>query len=271
VRAASLALLLCASAFGLARAQEPEVPALPIGASARGVTRKDAPAAFRFEAPSAGVITVLVQVEREGDLVLFVCDDDGEPLANLLDESGQAFPGARCDRDLLGSKGVETLTILLPSAGRYAAIVEVADLPEARFSISGAFAPAPELVRKPDPRAARARDAVVVPVGNNPTQAETTITPKEHDLRDWFSIRCERAGKLRVVLRAADGDLRLDVFAPGRLRAALASSDGDEQGVAGNESLTIDVQEGQVVLVRVGAVFVSADRIGYRLVAAITD
>lgn len=270
MRAACLALLLWAGVFGPARAQEPEAVALPVGASAQGVARKAAPATYRFDAPSAGLLTVLVHVDGAADLILFICDEDGEPLADWIDPSGQAFPGARCDRDLLASKGVETLTMLVPSTGRYTAVVEVSDLPEARFSISGGFAPAPELARKPDPRAGRVRDAVVVPLGDQLTQAETTLTPKEHDLRDWFSIHCERAGKLRVVVRATEGDLRLDVFAPGRLRAPQASADADEQGVPGNESLTIDVQQGQVVLVRVGAVFVHADRISYRLVTAIT-
>lgn len=270
MRRVSLALLLCAGLLGPARAQEPEVPALPIGASAEGTTRSDAPASYGFDAPSAGVITVLVQVQGAGDLVLFVCDEDGEPLLDLLEEAGQPFPGARSDKDLLGSKGVEVLTLLVPWAGRYSAVVEVTGAPEARFTISGAFAPAPGLARRPDTSAGRVRDAVPIPLTGPVAQLETTLTPKTHDHRDWFLLRCERAGKLRVVVRAADGDLRLDAFAPGQLRAPKASADGDELGVAGNEALLLDVQAGQVVLVRVGAVFAHADRINYRLIVAIT-
>lgn len=254
-----------------ARGEDP--PPLPIGATAGAVARKDAPAVFRFDAPSAGLITAAVQVEgaAPADLVLFVCDDEGQPLPDVLDPSGQPFPGGRSDRDLLGSRGTEALTLLAPEAGRYVVIVEVVGAPEAAFTITGAFAPMPGLARRASDPDERPSGATEIAVTGQVQQREDSLTPKEGDLRDWFLLRCQRAGTLRVVVRARDGDLRLDAHAPANLRTAVATSDDDEQGVAGNESVAIPVQADQVVLVRVAAVFASADKIPYRLVVAITD
>lgn len=267
-------LVVAASLVGFAalpaRAAAQELPPdLPIGAARRATVKADAPAIFPFEAPGAGLLTVVVQAEGEGDLVLFLCDDEGQPLPDLLDPDGQPFPGGRSDRDLLGARGTEALTLLLPAAGRYAAVVEVNGSAEARFVISGAFAPTPGLARPADPDG-RPSGARALTVGGQAVTVEDAVSPREHDHRDWFALRCERAGTLRVVVRAADGDLRLDAFAPGRLRAPLASSDDDELGVPGNESVSLAVQEGQVVLVRVAAVFAAAERIPYRLLVAIT-
>ncbi|MCO5169433.1 MAG: hypothetical protein M9894_24070 [Planctomycetes bacterium] len=265
---APLLVLLMGLWLPLAAAQEPTL-ALPIGEPRRAATRADGPATLWFVAPAAGLLTVVVQAEGEGDLVLFLCDEEGQPLPDLLSDDGQPFPGGRSDRDLLGAKGVEALTLLLPGPGRYAAVVEVSGAAEARFMISAGFAPMPGLARPADPDG-RPSGARAFGVGAQTLELDDAVAPREHDLRDWFAVRCERAGTLRVVLRAADGDLRLDAFAPGRLRAPLAASDDDEHGVPGNESLTLKVQEGQVVLVRVAAVFVAADRIPYRLMLAIT-
>lgn len=266
-----MGLRVCAAVLALAgalAARGQDVPALPVGATAKATTRADAPATFVFEAPSAGLITAAVQAEGEGDLVLFVCDDDGQPLPDLVDDAGQPFPGGRSDKDLLGSRGVEALTLLAPGAGRYLVVVEVTGAPEAPFTITGAFAPLPGLARPSDPDA-RPSGANATSVGL--VRIEGAVAPKDGDLRDWFAVRCERAGKLGVVLRASEGDLRLDAFAPGSVRTPVATSDDDEQGTPGNESVSLPVQQGQVVLVRVAAVFANADRIPYRLIAAVTD
>lgn len=267
--ATGAALVVCLTAAVVAHGQD--APSLPIGVTGRGSARREAPASYWFEAPSAGLLTAAVQAEGDVDLVLFVCDADGQPLPDLAGDSGQPFPGGRSDKDLLGSRGVEALTLLAPAAGRYVVVVEVAGAAQVRFTISGAFAPLPGLVRPDDPDG-RPSGATALSVDGQAKQLEGVLTPREHDLRDWFALRCERAGTLGVVLRASDGDLRLDAFNPGSLRTALLSSDDDEQGVPGNESLSVAaVQPGQVVLVRVSAVFSNADRITYRLVTAITD
>lgn len=264
-RRAALLVLLGAL---LVRAEEP--PAVPLGVTTKGSARQDAPAVYRFDAPSAGLITACVQADGGSDLVLFVCDDDGQPLPDVAGATGQPFPGGRSDGDLLGSRGVEALTLLAPGPGRYLIVVEVVGAPAASFSISAAFAPMPGLARPDDPDG-RPNGAPQVEVGGQPRQVEGLLSPADHDLRDWLSLRCQRAGTLRVVVRAPDGDLRLDAHRPGNLRTAVAVSDDDELGVAGNESVSVPVQQGQVVLVRVAAVFAGADKIHYRVIVAVTD
>src|SRR5690606_19768280 len=120
----------------------------------------------------------------------------------------------------------------------------------------------------PDGRPGGARQ---VEVGGEPQQLEGVLSPTNHDLRDWLSLRCQRAGTLRVVVRAPDGDLRLDAHGPDDLRTPVAASDDDELGVPGNEAVSLPVQQGQVVLVRVAAVFGGADKIHYKVLVAVTD
>lgn len=257
------ALLLLAAA---AAAQDGPPP-LPLGVSAKGQARKDAPAAYVVEAKEAGVLTVVTTGEGEADLTVSVCDAEGQVLPDYLDDTGQLHPGARADGDLLGGRGNEAVTALLPAAGRYLVVVEVAQ-PEGRFTLAGSFAPAPALARPADPDG-RPGAAAALQAGAQTVQVDETVTPRDGDLRDWFAVKAARAGVLTVVVRAPEGDLRLEAFLPAELRRPVQQSDDDEQGVPGNESVALPVKEGDVVLVRVSAVFLHGDRAAYRLVTAV--
>jgi hypothetical protein len=236
-------------------------PPLPLGAGADATARAGAPATFAFDAPGPGLLSAVAAVSGDADLVLSLCDEDGQPLADTCEPNGQPNPGARSDHDLLGSRGLEVATAPVPGVGRYLVVVEVAGDGEARLHLSASFAPAPALARPDDPDgrpgAARGLDAGV--------DVEDAVAPKEGDLRDWFAVRCPGAGALSVVTRAPAGDLRLDAYSAGQYRTPAVSSDDDEQGVAGDESVTVKVEGPGLVLVRVAAVFVASDRVPYRL------
>jgi hypothetical protein len=239
---------------------------LVMGAPLKGRTRKDAPAVYWYDAPGPGVLTLFVTAEGDGDLVLAAVDEDLQPLSMALEDSGQTSPGGRSDRDLMGSRGVEAVVAVVAGAQRCGALVEVLEPAEGRFTLTASFAPAPALARAPDPDG-RPRAANPIVAG---AEVEELLTPRDNDLRDWFAVRCERAGTLSVITRAAEGDLRLDAYAAGQFTTPLISSDDDEQGVAGNESVNIsELKAGDIVLVRVSAVFHHADRIPYRLVTTI--
>lgn len=243
-------------------------PPLPLGAPVKGVATKAAPATFVVEAKSAGVVTTVVTGEGDADLVVYVCDDEGQPLPEYLDGAGQLNPGARADRDVLGARGTEALAALVPAPGRYLVVVEAADGADGRFSISGSFTLSPALARPADADG-RPGAAVALTAGAQLVEVSDKVDPRENDVRDWFAVRAARAGTLSVVLRAPEGDLRLDAYARSNLRAPVQQSDDDQQGIAGNESISVTVKEGDVVLVRVSAVFLHADRAAYRLATAV--
>ncbi len=71
------------------------------------------------------------------------------------------------------------------------------------------------------------------------------------------------------MVRAPEGDLRLDAFVRPNVRTPVQQSDDDQGGIPGNESVARPVREGDVVLVRVSAVFLQGDRSAYRLLTAV--
>ena len=70
---------------------------------------------------------------------------------------------------------------------------------------------------------------------------------------------------ITVITEAPEGDLALEVFEGGNFAEAINRSDQDMQGVAGNESLTIQAAAGQTYYFKVSPVFSSADAIAYRI------
>jgi hypothetical protein len=228
-------------------AQDP----LPAGPT-RATLGPSATAMYTFRAPTAGVLTVVVQ--GSDDLSLAVMDVDG-----------QSLPEGSTDSDRHGNVGDEMLSLVLPEAGSYR--IEVRALGGdggGTFTVASGFVGMPGFARPADPdgRPSSARDLAVGAAHDD------VIHPAEGDHRDWYRIRVAEAGTLVILTRVADdfeGDLMLEAFMGGDFTEAISRSDQDLQDNAGRESLTLEVRAGDVVHVRVASVFSSGDAQPYRI------
>jgi hypothetical protein len=222
---------------------------LPMGAPVSGTASDGAPAVYRVVAGTAGVLSVAVQ--GSGDLALA-----------LVDEDGQLLPDGAADRDLNGSEGTELLSVTIGEAGTYALRVRVQSGGSSTFQIAGSFLAFPAFARPADPdrRPAQAR---ALEIGK---PHEDTLDPAAGDAWDWFSFKAAAAGTLAVITRPVGGeepDLVLEGFTGSDFSQAEDRSDQDMQGNGANESVTLNVQAGQVVHVKVSSNFSGAAR--YRL------
>jgi hypothetical protein len=228
-------------------AQEP----LPVG-PAQATLGPSGLTTYTFRAPTAGVLTVVVQ--GSDDLSLMVSDVDG-----------QSLPDGSADSDLHGNVGDETLSLVLPEAGTYR--IEVRALggdAGGVFTLASGFVTMPGFARPADPdgRPSAARDLAIG------AAQDDVIHPAEGDHRDWYRIRVGEAGTLVILTRVADdfeGDLSLEAFMGGNFAEAISRSDQDLQDNAGRESLTLEVKAGDVIHVRVASVFSSGDAQPYRI------
>jgi hypothetical protein len=214
-----------------------------------------APAELVVEAASAGFLTVIVRAGAGEDLTLSITDEDY-----------QVLPGAHSDMDVAGDVGAEQLVVGLPWGGTYRVLVETYGGGGAAVSVGGAFL-ASELASAPPDPDGRPGAATSIAIGET---GQDSIDPAEGDRWDWYRLTAESAGVLTVLTRSdGDGDLRLEVYRDGSFREAASSSDQDIDGVLGNESLTWDVQAGDVVFVRVSPVSAGGDRVSYRIMSGL--
>lgn len=249
-----LSFVLAAPALAQGAPVEATGTPLPMGNPAKGNVVEGTPAVYEVSAAAAGVLAVALATDtEETDLVLVVTDSDGQPLGD-----------GRSDRDLHGDRGKEYLAVLLPEPGKYLVLVELSSGEKAAFSISGALAVAPALASPSQDPDRRPSKAVAATVGKS---VEDTLGGD--DAWDWYALRAEAAGTLTILTKAPDGDLRLDAFAEGNYRQAIATSDQDLQDVKGNESVNIEVQAGQTIYVRVSTFFTGGDTVSYKLVSAL--
>ncbi len=228
--------------------------ALPIGTSARGTTTNEIPATFRHTVASAGVLTVVAT--SGSDISLAVADEDGQPVS-----------GGIADRDHGGNVGNEFVTVTLPEAGTY--LVEVrtwdSDSPAA-FEVSASFIASAAFGGLPDPdrRPSRANELKVGESRND------TVNAEEGDNWDWFAITADRTGTLVVMTRVAGedaGDLAIEAYLGDNYREPTIRSDQDLQGNLGNESVTVDVKQGDVLRIKVEQLSMSGASISYRISA----
>ena len=110
------------------------------GTVLEGSTGWENPAAFAFEAGSAGVVTIVVRSREKTDLVLLVTDADGQPL-----------PNGRSDQDLGGDPGAEQFAATLPRAGKYQVRVETFGDGRTAFKIGVSWLSFPDLALPADP------------------------------------------------------------------------------------------------------------------------
>lgn len=253
-RLSAAALLLSLTCVAPAVAQDVERTPLTMGTPTKGSVVPDAPKVFAATAASAGLLAVVLTSETgDADLVLSVCDEDGQ----LMSEG-------RSDRDYQGNRGHEFVSLVLPEAGTYLVIVECSSGAEkASFALSAAFAAAPAFASATPDADSRPSRATAVTVGK---PIEDTLGGG--DTWDWFAVRAEAAGTLTILTKAAEGDLKLEAYNEGNYRAAVAQSDQDLQGVKGNESLNLEVEAGQTIYVKVSTFFSGSEVVPYRLVTA---
>jgi len=240
---ASLAVIATPAAF----AQQ----SLPLNQITNGSASDSNPAVFDFNAESAGVLTVIVRGENV-DIRLMVTD-----------AVGQALPDGETDSDIGGDVGAEQLAVVVPAAGDYQVRVTTWS-GSGIFNIAAGWIPYAELGGPADPDALPTAAAVLVPG----TPIEDSIDPANGDNWDWFKVTADAAGAITVITDAPSGDIALEVFAEGNWAEPLNRSDQDMQGVAGNESLTVQATAGQTFYFKVSPVF-GGDQVSYRIRAGV--
>ncbi|MGD8330257.1 MAG: PPC domain-containing protein [Acidobacteriota bacterium] len=228
-------LVLALAAPAPAHAQQ----ALQLNQPQRGSASGDNPAVFTFDAESAGVLTVVLRGDGDADLQLAVADAVGQPL-----------PEGQSDMDLGGNMGAEQLAVTIPGAGQYQVRVTMF-YGSGTFEMVAGFISYPALAGPMDPDGMPTAAAELTP--GSPIQ--DSIDPASGDAWDWFKVTVDSAAAVTVITSAESGDLALEVFEEGNYAEAINRSDQDMQGVAGNESLTIQASPGQTYYFKVSPVF----------------
>ncbi|MDH5760226.1 MAG: hypothetical protein OEZ65_11605 [Gemmatimonadota bacterium] len=232
---ASLALALMAVVPTPSNAQT----SLPVDRMRGGVVPGGAePAEYVFEARKPGFLSVVVRDRFDADLFLSVSDEFGQ---TLLD--------GRTDVDRLGDLGSERLLVAVPRRGGVRVMVGCYDCSGAEFDIGATFLES-DAAALPDDEDGTPRGAREMGPGES---RDDHLDMSTGDLWDWYRITVDQPGKLTLLTRAETGDLQLEVYDEGDYSTPHEFSDADEGGVLGNETVTLDVEAGATVYVRVTA------------------
>ncbi len=226
---------------------------LPVGTTGTGATVPGQGATFRFQATSAGILTVVIWGAPEVDLVLLVTDEDGQQLQN-----------GRSDGDIGGVRSCEQAAVTITTPGNYnVRVTTFGSGGAASFRIGASWLPFPELATAPDPDG-RPGTAVALTLGAG---RDDTLNTAAGDSWDWFSIRSESAGMVTVMTRCDGGDLVLEAYAQGAYDTTLDRSDQDMQSSRGNEAVNLQVQPGQTYYLKVATFGSTTGPLPYRLTA----
>lgn len=223
--------------------------ALQLNQPQRGTAGDSTPAVFTFSADSAGILTVVVRGQGDTDLTLAVAD-----------AVGQTLPEGQSDQDLGGDSGAEQLAVVVPGAGDYQVRVGTW-FGSGGFEMVAGWISYPALAGPTDPDSMPTQAAALTPG----SPIEDSIDPGAGDAWDWFKVTVDSDAAITVITDAPEGDLALEVFEEGNFAEAVNRSDQDMQGVAGNESLTIQAQAGQTYYFKVSPVFSGGERVSYRI------
>lgn len=216
------------------RAQSVLEPGTTVTTSVTG----DGTATHRIRLDRAGFLTVVARSENGVDIRLTIRDDEG-----------QVLPDGHVDGDVGGDLGAEQVVLAVPTPGDYLVAVETYGMGGATYTLGASFLASDLVATAPDPDG-KPSGARPVAVGQN---HEDSLDPAGGDAYDWFRIDVEQAGVLTVLTRSDDdGDLRIDLFAEGDFGEPVDSSDQDQNGALGNESISVDVAPGESWWVRVG-------------------
>jgi hypothetical protein len=171
------------------------------------------------------------------------------------DEDGQPVQDGRSDRDLNGSSGTEQLAVTLTEPGNYQVIVRrQGGGSESTFQIAAAWLPFPAFARAasdPDRRPGQAR---ALKVGQ---ALEDGLDRDGGDAWDWYVFKVAEAGTLVVVTRPVGSetpDIVLEAFTGNSYSQADDRSDQDMQGSSAQESVSINVNTGATVYVKVSTI-----------------
>lgn len=110
----------------------------------------------------------------------------------------------------------------------------------------------------------RPSDAIELAVGED---HEDVLSPD--DTRDWYRIVPTTDGVLTILTRSSSGDLVLEVYAEGAYVEPMERSDQDQNGVSGNEAVTLDVTAGTPLFVRVLPFMGTNESIDYRIASGL--
>ena len=240
--------LLVVGAFGApAAAQTP----LPLGTPQQGKIGSGGAAEYTVVAKTAGVL--VAAVKGDADLVLQVADSDG-----------QTVPEGSSDKDLNGNEGTELVSTVITEPGTYKVRVRVNGGGNASFEISGSWMPFPAFAMASSDPDRRPSTAKAAQVGK---AIEDSLNSQAGDNWDWWTMKATQAGTLVIVTRRVgdgDTDLVLEAYLDGDFSQPAQRSDQDLQGNNANESVTLNVNAGQTVHVKVLANFSNANT-RYRL------
>lgn len=229
---------------GLATAASAQTP-LPMGAPQQGKVASGAATEYTVVAKTAGVL--VAAVKGDSDLVLQVTDSDG-----------QTVPEGSSDKDLNGNEGTELVSTVITEPGTYKVRVRVNGGGAATFDISGSwmgFPPFAMASSDPDRRPSTAKAAQVGKA------LEDQLDSKTGDSWDWWVMKSAQAGTLVIVTRRVgegDTDLVLEAYLDSNFSQPAQRSDQDLQGNNASESVTLQVNAGQVVHIKVSANFSNA-------------
>ena len=230
---ASAVLLLLAPMTATAQATD-----LPLGKSQVGRMGDAEAVTYRVQVPAAGVLSVAV--EGEGDLMLQVLDADGQPL-----------PDGRSGSDLDGKMGREMVSARVTEAGTYLVRIEAFDDEAGAFELGASFLAFPAFAKAADPDG-RPSTAKAITVGS---AVDDALDADAGDQRDWFVLTAAKEGTMAIATRGTgtgeELDLVLEVFAEGAYTDPVQQSDNDLQEDVSREGVTIAVNAGQKVYVRV--------------------
>lgn len=208
------------------------------GTTVEGNVSGDGVGEYRVRVPGPGFLTVIARSRGGADIRLVIRDDEG-----------QVLPGGEVDGDVGGDLGAEQLVLTIPGAGDYLVAVETYAMSGASFTVGASFLASDLVAAAPDPDG-KPSGARALAVGEN---HEDGIDPAGGDAYDWYRLDVDQSGVLTVLTRSdGDGDLRIDLFADGAFTDPVETSDQDENGMLGNESVSIDVSPGDTWWVRVG-------------------
>lgn len=230
-----VAAIVLTLALGASAGAQSTQQALQLNQPVTGTASDGTPAVFTFTAESAGMLTVVVRGQSDTDLQLTIADIVGQPL-----------PEGSSDQDLGGDYGAEQVAAVIPSAGEYQ--VRVGSWSgSGSFEMIAGWIAYPALGGPVDPDALPTAAAELAPGA----PIDDSIDPSSGDSWDWFKVTVEGAAAITVITTAPEGDLALEAFAEGEYAAPISSSDQDMQGVAGNESITIQAQAGETYYFKV--------------------
>ncbi|TVR41649.1 MAG: hypothetical protein EA402_12790 [Planctomycetota bacterium] len=252
------ALLICCSLSALLSSAEGEqaitAQDLTIGDTINVAIHDHEPTRLRFRAETPGALTVLARFAGTDIRI------------HLADRFGQTDPESEIDFDYQGDPGAEQGVLIAHQAGEFYVVLSTW-WGGGQGTLTTVWTPMPELAQDPVPHGSP-EDAIVLSAGERHGEH---LTPIGHNRWTWYKVSSPEAGQLVVGTRAAEGDLMIEAYSPGNYTTPLTTADEDRDGVAGNETLVLDISAGASLYFRVLSPWPELERIDYEFRTAHLD